>query len=226
MKSYAYANCSWCHGRGCNQCMTERDKAIKKFGLKAVGGGKETYCIRCKARCTVTGPGKADAKMLRYSKTPQGLCVNCAAHDWLRNTYPVNMMLAKSGPAALAHVHIRAQFAEIMRVGNADADPNEINWNLLSDNWDLPFPHKIKPSATNPCSQRELDEITEGKRKGFGEFEPPKPDPLKGKTVISSFEELNLLKPGLGDQFKQALDGHAGRQKKGMTDGNEDTVDE
>ena len=185
--------------------MAERDKAIKKFGLKAVGGGKETYCIRCKARCTVAGPGKADAKMLRYSKTPQGLCVNCAAHDWLRNTYPVNMMLAKSGPAALAHVHIRAQFAEIMRVGNADADPNEINWNLLTENWDLPFPHKIKPSATNPCSQRELDEITEGKRKGFGEFEPPKPDPLKGKTVISSFEELNLLKPGLGDELRAAL---------------------
>jgi len=214
MESYAYANCDWCYGRGCNQCMEERRKAIKKFGLKAVGGGKETYCIRCKARCMVAGPGKADAAMLRYSKTPQGLCVNCAAHDWLRNTYPVNMILARSGPGALAHPHMREQFAEIMRGAKADARPDEINWNLVNENWDLPFVHKVKRSATNPCSQRELDEIAEGKRQGFDDFGPPKPDPLKGKTVISSFEELNLLRPGLGDELKAALH----RQADGPTD--------
>jgi len=55
-----------------------------------------------------------------------------------------------------------------MKVGMADAMPDEINWNLIIENWDLPFPHKMKPSATNPCSQLELDEIATGKRPGLG----------------------------------------------------------
>jgi len=69
------------------------------------------------------------------------------------------MLLAESGPKGLAYPHIQEQFAALMKVGLADALPDEINWNLIIENWDLPFPSKIKPSSTNPCSQKELDEI-------------------------------------------------------------------
>ena len=132
------------------------------------------HCERCGARCKVAGPRNSKAKMLRRSREPKGLCVNCAVHDWLRNTYLVNMLLAKSGPKILAYPHIREQFTAIMRVGMADAQPDEINWNLINENWDLPFPHKMKPSAANPCSQRELDEIAAGKRPGIGDRGPQK----------------------------------------------------
>lgn len=165
----------------------------------------DTICERCKAPCKVVGPQNSKAKMLRRSKEPKGLCINCAVHDWMRNAYPVNMILAGSGPKVLAYSHIQKQFMEIMQVGLADAQPDEINWDLIIENWNLPFPHKIKPSATNPCTQREIDEITTGKRPGIGCKGLPKPDPLGGKTIITSFEEVNLLEPGLGDKLKRCL---------------------
>lgn len=117
-------------------------------------------CERCGAQCKAGPLRGSKAKMLRYSN--KGLCVNCAVHDWLRNTFPINMQLAKYGPKGLLLPHIQKQFAEIMGIGFADAKPDEIDWNQVVENWELPFPHKIKATATNPCNQQELDEITEG----------------------------------------------------------------
>ena len=117
----------------------------------------EVICERCKAPCKVAGRQNSKAKMLRHSKDPKGLCVNCAVHDWLRNTYPVNMILAGSGPTILAYSHIQKQFTEIMRVGLADAQPDEISWDLIIENWDLPFKGKVKATAMNPASQAVLD---------------------------------------------------------------------
>lgn len=161
------------------------------------------HCERCDVRCKVAGPGNPKAKMLRRSKDT-GLCINCAVHDWLRNTYPVNMLLASSGPQALALPHIQEQFTGIMRVGLADAMPDEINWNLIIENWDLPFPQKLKTSAANPCSQQQLFDIASGKHEGFRSTPLP-PDPLAGKTTITSFAELDQLEPGLGDDLKKCL---------------------
>ena len=165
----------------------------------------DTHCLRCKVRCKVDGQRNPKAKMLRRSGEPKGLCVNCAVHDWLRNTYPVNILLAQSGPKALIHPHIREEFAGIMRAGMADAMPDEINWDLIIENWELPFPHKVKSRAENLCSQKELDGIKAGTHPGIGSPFIPEPDPLGGKTTITSFEELNLLEPGLGDKFRKCL---------------------
>ena len=167
----------------------------------------ETNCLRCGVVCQIAGNPNPEAKMLRRSKKP-GLCVNCAVHDFLRNTYPCNMLLASSGPKALVHPHIQEEFAGIMRVGLSDAMPDEIGWDLIVDNWDLPFPSKVKPRGMNPCSQLELDEIASGDRPGLGDM------PLfsQRQTVcgddmtIRSFGQLNDLHPGLGDDLKKALD--------------------
>ena len=120
---------------------------------------KTVECKRCGQRCKVSGPPGKKAKMLRHSKEPKGLCVNCAVHDWMRNTYPVNMLLAqsRSGPKSLLCPHIQEQFAGIMRVGFADAKPDEIDWQKIVDNWDLPFKNKVKGTAMNPASQDVLD---------------------------------------------------------------------
>lgn len=160
-------------------------------------------CERCKAACKVAGPQNPNAKMLRYSKEPKGLCVNCAVHDHLRNTYPVNVLL-QSGPKALRFSHIQEQFAGIMRMQFADAQPDEINWNLIIENWDLPFPHKVKSRAENPCNQKELDEIKSGKRRGLGG--PPNPYTVcSPPEPITSFDRLNKLEPGFGDALKNCL---------------------
>lgn len=133
---------------------------------------KIIHCERCEAPCKIVGQGNPDAKMLRLSIS-KGLCINCAVHDFLRNCYPANMQLAESGPKALLLPHMQGLFTGIMRIASADAKPDEINWELIVENWDLPFPHKIKRSATNPCSQQELDDIATGKRPGIGSREAP-----------------------------------------------------
>jgi hypothetical protein len=122
----------------------------------------------------------------------------------MRNTYPVNVLLAESGPKALRFPHIQEQFVGIMQTQCADARPDEINWDLIIENWDLPFPHKVKPRAMNPCSQLELDEIKSGKRRGLRG--PPNDYAIcTAPGPIRSFEELNKLKPGLGDKLKNCL---------------------
>ncbi len=114
-------------------------------------------CERCGVRCRADGPQGTKAKMLCHSKEPKGLCVNCAVHDWLRNTYPVNLLLATSGPKSLLLPHIQEQFTGIMRIGFADAKPDEIDWQRIVDNWELPFKNKVKGTAMNPASQDVLD---------------------------------------------------------------------
>lgn len=161
-------------------------------------------CERCGARLKVNAIPGSEAKMLRRSKVPKGLCINCAVQDWLRNTYPPNILLAESGPKILLYPIIQEKFADLMRAGLSDATPDEIDWQRVVENWDLPFPKKIKPSPMNPCSQRELEEIAAGKRPGLS-FVPPEPDPLGGKMVITSFEDINKLSPGLGDNLKRCL---------------------
>jgi len=163
-----------------------------------------TYCQRCRAKCKIEPLPQSNVKMLKRSHN-KGLCVNCAVHDWLRNTYPVNMLLAQSGPKALQFEHIRQQFRDIMKTAKADADFSEIDWDTIIKNWSLPFPGKVKARAENPCGQQELDEIASGKRRAFGRFDPEEPDPLRGKPTITSFEELNLLESGLGDEFRDCL---------------------
>jgi len=166
---------------------------------------KVVHCERCEVRCKVAERQNLKARMLRRSKEPKGLCINCAVHDWLRNTYPPNILLAQSGPKILLYPHIQKQFAELMRAGFADAKPDEIDWNRIVENWDLPFPKKIKPSCTNPCSQQELDEIAFGQRPGLGTSGRPTLDKLADKMTIRSFEELNELEPGLGNELKRCL---------------------
>ncbi|HUS74318.1 MAG TPA: hypothetical protein VMY06_14755 [Sedimentisphaerales bacterium] len=117
----------------------------------------ECCCPRCGVRCKVDPLAGSKAKMLKRGESPKGLCVNCAVHDFLRNTYPVNLILALSGPKSLAFPHIQELFARIMRSRCSDAVPDEIGWQAIIDNWDLPFPHKLKRSVINPVDQAELD---------------------------------------------------------------------
>jgi len=115
------------------------------------------------------------------------------------------MQLAESGPGILMHPHIRELFADIMRTGHADADPDEIDWQKIVENWDLPFADKVKPRADNPVTQKQLDEIKAGKYKAIDTPAPQAKVLLDNNGVIKSFEQLNKLEPGLGDKFRKCL---------------------
>lgn len=182
----------------------------QKTLFDTTGSPEIINCKRCGARCRLSDQPGEKAKMLRFAQGP-GLCVNCAVHDWLRNTYPPNILLAQSGPKVLLYPHIQKEFAGIMRVGFADAKPDEIDWQRIVENWDLPFPHKMKPGPSNPCSQKELEEIAAGTRPGLSSLGSPS----KAAQMLSdcngditSFEQLNELEPGLGDKFRSLLRRH------------------
>ena len=168
---------------------------------------KIVHCQRCELPLRVNPKPGSKATMLKRAKDGKGLCVHCAAHDWLRNTYPINIQLAESGPSALLVPHIQEMYAEIMRSQLADAKPDDISWNRIVEFWDLPFPHKIKTTGRNPVSQKELDEITSGKRPGLGGRigEARESLSLDSDLTIRSFEELNQLDPGLGDSLRDSL---------------------
>ena len=174
-------------------------------------GTDRTVCLceRCGGLVCIDPKPHSEATMLRRGKTSDGYCVDCAVHDWLRNTYPINIQLAESGPAALAHAEIQRQFEDMMRLGNADASPDEIHWDRIIANWERPFPRPVKPTAKNPVCEKQLQEIS---RRGQGPPSPSRSLTSFGDGMIRSFEELNALEPGLGDDLKQALDEQMGAE--------------
>ena len=169
-------------------------------------------CSRCGARCQVAPKRNPDAKMLRKSAVAKGLCVNCAFHDWLRNTYPINMQLDESGPKILLYPHVRELIAGIMKSQNADAKIDEINFNLIVENWELPWRHKVRRSAMNPydpevdgpaqrarrqeCLKR-LNETDEERQRREARENLP--------MTLTCFEQLNVLEDGLGEDLKNSL---------------------
>jgi hypothetical protein len=130
-------------------------------------------CQRCGVKCKVDPIPGSKSKMLKRGSEPKGLCINCAAHNWLRNTYPVSLLLASSGPRCLALPHIQEQFSGILKSANSDARPDEIDWNLVIENWDLPFPTKLKRTAMNPVDQDELDREPEERKKREARLREP-----------------------------------------------------
>jgi hypothetical protein len=101
---------------------------------------------------------------------------------------------------------MQQHFVQIMRAGNAEADPEEIDWPTIVGNWDLPFPTRIKRSATNPMNEEDL----EREKHRFYRHRPcyeTMGDRAHTDLVIRSFAELNDIEPGLGDQLRDAIRG-------------------
>lgn len=137
-----------------------------------LGGGQIGQCQRCAVRCRVRGTQTADARLLRYALTPEGLCVNCAMTEWLQTTDGIKEQLANRkcrrcgglqtslgyfdrqcrcaqpdipGVGEILRLpHIQALFRQLMAVGRADAQPDEIDWDEVIANWDLPWPPKAR----------------------------------------------------------------------------------
>jgi len=164
-------------------------------------------CERCGAKCKVDPLHGSRAKILKRSKVPKGLCINCAVHDFLRNTYPVNMLLAgMRNPECLLLPHLQQQFAVILRSGFSDAKSSEINWRLIIDKWDLPFPNKVKRSSMNPMNDEDLarEPEEEARREHFlrQQIEDPRSQQQKLEDAEKMFleEVVPFLRKGFDDE--------------------------
>lgn len=98
----------------------------------------KTACQRC-GRAVKGRDGSPNARMMRRAR--KGLCVECAAIVFLQHIDNMNGgNLLPSGYTwgeAIRLPHVREQFAAVMRAGNADADPDEIDWERVIILWNI-----------------------------------------------------------------------------------------
>lgn len=99
--------------------------------------GPVVTCERCGAPLRFTGPGDPQARVLRRAATPEGHCASCAAANFLQHTEPLASMIRD--PQVLLDPRVAAQFGALLRAGDSDADPAEVDWRSVVDNWHLPF---------------------------------------------------------------------------------------
>lgn len=109
--------------------------------------GALAECTRCKRLCALAGPPTPEARLLRFATADHvaefgGLCVDCATTGFLKAIEIVPATIERHGVAMLLNPHVQKQFITLMISGKADARPDEINWQNVVDNWDLPFPKK------------------------------------------------------------------------------------
>jgi hypothetical protein len=64
--------------------------------------------------------------------------VDCAATEFFRTTEPISGLLEED-LSALRLPHVRDQFAAVLAAGLADARPDELDWDRIIANWDLPL---------------------------------------------------------------------------------------
>ena len=104
------------------------------------------YCSRCGAPGKLADSATEDARLLKHATRPEtsGYCVECAVTDFFKNRSHLAELLAMNplGSKMLLDRRVQEQFARLMQAGNADAKPEEINWQRIVENWELPFPKK------------------------------------------------------------------------------------
>lgn len=99
-------------------------------------------CERCRIPLRVAGERNAEASMLRLAKAPTGYCIDCAVREWF---YVMRDAIRDLDPKELRHPWIQEQYGKIMKVANSDARPQEINWEKVIADWDLPLKGARKP---------------------------------------------------------------------------------
>lgn len=115
------------------------------------GASSIVPCTRCGVPCRVAAPRNPDARLLAFAteetvKAGRGLCVNCGTTEFLKLVLEADRLLAMTdegkqhGARAFLAPHVQNQFNNLLRTGHADARPEEVNWALVVEHWDLPFP--------------------------------------------------------------------------------------
>jgi len=93
-------------------------------------------------------PGNPEARLMRYAENGEGLCASCAATVFLHSVPHIKHAIDAKRELLLWEP-MQAQFAALMQAGQVDAKPEEIDWQRVSDCWDLPvtMPRRTRRSA-------------------------------------------------------------------------------
>lgn len=85
-------------------------------------------------------PVHADARILRATTADRGLCPSCGLTAFLKDLPATQLGIERAGGIGplLAAPHIRQGILAMMRTGNADVGPEEIDWERIARNWELP----------------------------------------------------------------------------------------
>ena len=93
-------------------------------------------CKRCNRECQPS-IGNPEARLLKRAKN--GYCADCALTIFLKQTEPLNMLIRQQGVEVLRHKGIINQLSNLLVIGKSDATIDEIDFERLIANWDLPI---------------------------------------------------------------------------------------
>lgn len=109
-------------------------------------------CVRCGKLCVVGGPPNPEARLIPYATAQeaktQGLCADCAVAVFIKAQPALMFGIELNGTKMLLDSRVQQRFGEIMVIGKADAKLEEVNWQRVVDNWELPIPKPGKRKKT------------------------------------------------------------------------------
>ena len=115
----------------------------------------KTACVRCGKPCTPGVSINPEARPFRRAQ--KGLCENCVVTSFLLcdDMEVLRNGLLRNGIEVLRNPTIQNQFAKILEVGGSELLFNEINWDTVINQWELPFPRGGMKCQTTKNSHRE-----------------------------------------------------------------------
>jgi hypothetical protein len=113
-------------------------------------GDQVVLCDRCGVHLRFRPQtGNAGARVMRHARQPKGVCATCGFRQWLATDYggaleEIIRRDCKNDPIVLKSPHIREMIQRLMIVGKCDAPFEEIDFDRLVAQWDLPIAGKRK----------------------------------------------------------------------------------
>jgi len=106
-------------------------------------------CQRCHRPAR---PGKSENSEARpFRRASEGLCANCVVTQFFMEFPPFQIGVKEHGlKQVLGFKPMRDQFVLVLQAGNSELKPEEIDWAIIEQNWELPFP----PARPNPRVKR------------------------------------------------------------------------
>lgn len=98
-------------------------------------------CTRCGKLGQAGPPPNPEGRLMVYAQTAENaMCADCAATAFIKGIDVFMYSIELRGPEILLTPHVQVQFAQVMTSGKADATPQEIDWQRVVENWELPVP--------------------------------------------------------------------------------------
>ena len=97
-------------------------------------------CSRCGKPCQ---PGQSHNLEARpFRRAEKGLCETCVVTQFLLSddVEPLRDGVFRNGIEVLRNPVIQKQFERILKAGRSELPAENIDWDMVIDQWELPFP--------------------------------------------------------------------------------------